>query len=96
MEYRKEKKTYSTVLLFFLITVLLVGYFYLKSAPSHKTTSNNTAELVLHTAPLHPQNVTVEKTYIGYVTPINEVDVLPYISGFIEDIYVEGGQEVSA
>lgn len=96
MEYGEEKKTYGVLLPVLLVVALLIGYFYLKPGPSDKASPENGGELVLHTAPLQSQDVTVEKTYIGYVTPISDVDVIPYISGFLEDIYVEGGQEVAA
>ena len=96
MEYGEEKKTYGVLLPVLLVVALLIGYFYLKPGSSRKVSPENGGELVLHTAPLQPQDVTVEKTYIGYVTPINDVDVIPYISGFLEDVYVEGGQEVAA
>lgn len=42
-----------------------------------------------------PQNKTIQKSYVGYVKPINEVNVISYIPGFIEEVYVTGGQEVS-
>lgn len=36
----------------------------------------------------------VDKNYIGYVTPINEVEVRPYINGFVSEVKVDGGAEV--
>ncbi len=42
-----------------------------------------------------PQNKTIQKSYVGYVKPINEVNVISYIPGFVEEVYVTGGQEVS-
>ena len=92
MEYGEEKKTYGVLLPVLLVVALLIGYFYLKPGSSRKVSPENGGELVLHTAPLQPQDVTVEKTYIGYVTPINDVDVIPYISGFLEDVYVAPGR----
>lgn len=41
-----------------------------------------------------PQNKTIQKTYVGYVKPINEVDIISYIPGFIDEVYVNGGEEV--
>lgn len=41
-----------------------------------------------------PQTKTIQKSYVGYVKPIDEVSVISYIPGFIEEIYVQGGQEV--
>lgn len=40
--------------------------------------------------------MTLDKKYIGYITPINEVAVLPYINGFLEKVTVSGGEEVKA
>lgn len=44
--------------------------------------------------PVVERKVTVEKKYIGYVTPVNDVEVRPYISGFIGEVAVEGGQNL--
>ena len=65
MEYGEEKKTYGVLLPVLLVVALLIGYFYLKPGPSDKASPENGGELVLHTAPLQPQDVTVEKPYIG-------------------------------
>ena len=46
--------------------------------------------------PVIEQNVTVEKQYIGFVKPINDVVLRPYISGFISKVTVQGGQTVKA
>lgn len=46
--------------------------------------------------PIKEEKVSVEKTYVGYVIPVNEVDVYSYISGFIGEILINGGQNVKA
>lgn len=95
MQYKEEKKTYGILIPVVVIIALLLGYYAL--APHHKNTNhlqNKDGELVLNVQPLKVEDVKVEKSYIGYVTPINDVNILPYISGFLEDIMVEGGQEV--
>lgn len=97
MQYKEEKKTYGILLPILVIIALIIGYLYL--APRYDKKMKSTpeeVELTLHVEPLKVQDVGVEKSYIGYVTPINDVNVIPYISGFLEDIYVEGGQEVAA
>ena len=45
---------------------------------------------------IQPQDVTLTHEYIGHVEAIHSVSVYPYISGFIEQVLVEGGAEVSA
>lgn len=96
MQNKEEKKTYSILLPVIVVLALVLGYYALAS--HHKNVQNkavdSAAELTLNVMPLKTQDVKIEKSYIGYVTPINDVNVLPYISGFLEDIFVEGGQEV--
>lgn len=51
-------------------------------------------ELSLNVIPIEPQDVTITSTYVGYVTPIKSVDLVPNVSGYIEDVFVQGGQDV--
>ncbi|MBO7332883.1 MAG: biotin/lipoyl-binding protein, partial [Alphaproteobacteria bacterium] len=41
-----------------------------------------------------PQTATTTRKYIGYVTPINQAAITPFINGYIEHINVSGGQFV--
>ena len=54
----------------------------------------NTHVMQYHGQLLTPQDVTLTTPYIGYITPIHEALIQPYISGFIEKIYVKGGDFV--
>jgi RND family efflux transporter MFP subunit len=40
------------------------------------------------------QKIILKNTYIGTVEPIHEVSLVPFISGFIEKVNVQGGQTV--
>lgn len=51
-------------------------------------------ELSLNVIPIEPQDVTITSTYVGYVTPIKSVNLVPNVSGYIEDVFVQGGQDV--
>ena len=44
---------------------------------------------------VEPQSVTLTRSYIGHVEAIHAVSILPYITGFIEKVFISGGQEVS-
>ncbi len=97
MQQKEEKKTYGVLLSVLAIIALILAYFALRDRPSSENAAavgRDKAELTLNVAPLDIRDMTVEKNYIGYVTPINDVNILPYINGFLEDILVEGGQEV--
>lgn len=97
MQQKEEKKTYGVLLSVLAVIALILAYFALRDRPSSENAAavgRDKAELTLNVAPLDIRDMTVEKNYIGYVTPINDVNILPYINGFLEDILVEGGQEV--
>lgn len=97
MQQKEEKKTYGVLLSVLAVIALILAYFALRDRPSSENAAavgRDKAELTLNVAPLDIRDMTVEKNYIGYVTPINDVNILPYINGFLENILVEGGQEV--
>lgn len=95
MQKPEEKKIYSRLfLIVFILAVALVLYLGTTNSADSKDAPRNDEVMTLNVVPLKPQNAVYTKQYIGYVTPINSVDVLPYISGFLQDVYVVGGQEV--
>ncbi len=95
MQDKQEKKTYWWLLLIIIIAAAAAFYFYHKEADRNKKTKvPSSPDLVLNVMPARAEKITVDNSYIGYVTPINSVAVTPYISGFLEDIMVSGGQEV--
>lgn len=65
-----------------------------KYAISTKNKSDVQDLIEVDVKPIKETSVIVGKKYIGYVTPINDVDVYSYISGFVEEIFVSGGQSV--
>lgn len=80
-----------------VIALILIYYLYEKHAGGlHSQTPENATETTLRVEALKPGDVTLDKKYIGYITPINEVAVLPYINGFLEKVTVSGGEEVKA
>lgn len=90
-----EKRTYANLLLILLVLAIVIAYFYWKpDKTSAKAVAASEQELTLNVMPVVPEDVKVNNNYIGYVTPINSVEIVPYINGFLEDIMVEGGQEV--
>lgn len=51
-------------------------------------------ELSVNVVPLQKQNVVVTSEYVGYVTPIKSVELVPNVAGYIDEVFAEGGQEV--
>lgn len=96
-----EKNTASSIIKIILLCVLLVIVFMLaetslrsggKTADGAKTAE--LPALVLDGVRPEPQKRVIERKYIGYVTPVHSVSVLPFISGFVGDVRVSGGQRV--
>ena len=50
--------------------------------------------LTINVVPLKKQNVDVTNQYVGYITPIKSVELTPNVSGYIDEVWAEGGQEV--
>ncbi len=74
--------------------LLLVFEVCLAPASSLAAPVQKQRELTLNVIPIEPQDVTITSTYVGYVTPIKSVDLVPNVSGYIEDVFVQGGQGV--
>lgn len=81
-----------------LVLAFCLGSVSIRLLDEHKNkTSNNAPKqkiMQYHGQLLESENLTVITPYVGYITPIHEVAVQPYISGFIKKIYVTGGQFV--
>ena len=76
------------------IAVLNVGYwaYHHIHSPISAAYRGEVAEI----AALKPENqsVTVTNRYIGQVEAINQIEIVPYISGYITEIKAQGGQTV--
>lgn len=92
---KPEKRTYTDLLIILVILAAVLAWFFWPSAYRKPTSEDSRPqELALNVMPLAPRDVSLTQSYIGYVTPIHSVDIVPYINGFLEDIMVDGGQRV--
>lgn len=96
MQNEYGKKTYSRLLILFVILAIVLGYLMLSATGAGSKETPKEKVLTLTVVPAAPENVAVSSSYIGYVTPINSVSIVPYITGFLDKINVKGGQEVKA
>lgn len=78
--------------IFAIIAVVLYFYYHKGTPRQIGAKSGELPEITLNVMPARAEKVTVDNSYIGYVTPINSVAVKPYINGFLEDVMVTGGQ----
>lgn len=98
MLQNSEKRIYGRLLIGLLaLAALLLAYFTFPEVPDSQAAASaeaSTKEMTFNVIPLRRQNVDVTSQYIGYITPIKSVDIVPNISGYLQDIWVDGGQEV--
>lgn len=92
---KPEKRTYTDLLIILVILAAVLAWFFWPSAHRKPAPEDSRPlELALNVMTLAPRDVSLTQSYIGYVTPIHSVDIVPYINGFLEDIMVDGGQRV--
>ena len=88
--YFMKKYIFTVFILFFCLGV---GYlFWAKSA--HHSAFIQPNKKPLPTQILGEQNFTYTKSFIGSVQAIQSVDVVPYLSGYLKEVFVNAGQEV--
>lgn len=91
-----KKKDAGRFSVLFFVVLIVAGYFAWQHYKKMPETAEEAVERTVSAAPLIEREAEVEKNYIGYVTPVHDVSVRPYISGFVDEIRVKGGSEVKA
>lgn len=87
----QSRKIYLNAL--YAICLILFGY-YLNNRLSPKTQGYVQTTPSVQVRGLRKQDVSVKKKFIAQVEAINSVDVIPQVSGYIEEIKFENGAEV--
>lgn len=91
-----EKKYGWILWLALIIIAFIAGYYSFKfrNPNSNQTEEKSSESISLAATEIKPQDTLFTQKYIGYVQPIHEANVQPFISGFIEKVLVKGGQYV--
>ena len=91
----KNKYLYKTLLVFLcLITLGLGGYYFYKTFFDKNKNVPITDDITLNAIPIKTEDVLVKKSYVGHVEAIKQVQVIPYISGYLNNVMVNPGQMV--
>ncbi|MBO7097704.1 MAG: efflux RND transporter periplasmic adaptor subunit [Alphaproteobacteria bacterium] len=94
-----QNKFYPLTIIVAVVLTFVAGFLFFKffNISENKTFQNENKQqpLVLTAEPIYPTNTVLTQQYVGYVTPIHEVSVTPYIDGFIEKVYIKGGELVN-
>lgn len=95
MEQKNERKIYFFLLVLLCLISFGLGYYYFKTESSKEIKHFPiTDSITLNVIPIIPQDTVVTYNYVGYVEAINQVDIIPYISGYLQNIAVKPGQFV--
>lgn len=88
---KAKHKFWWILLIVVIIGSIVYTYFHFHKKAPTQARSN---VISVNTLQIEPQTITIKRKYVGFITPINSVDVRPFISGFIEKVKVKGGEDV--
>lgn len=95
----RNKNGRSLYILILLVMCLLsfgLGYFVFNKFQTKELRHIPINDSIsINVIPLKPENINVKNTYVGYVEAINQVQIIPYVSGYIQKIDANKGQYVS-
>ncbi len=95
MENKNERKIYIFLLLVLCLISLGMGYYiYQKEHSGEISPVPVNDSITLNVMPIIAQDVMVATNYVGYVEAINQVQIIPYINGYLKEIPVTAGQNV--
>jgi len=90
------KKQFIYILLGIIIGIVLLwsGFTWIKKTFFNPAALAKTEIIHLKVKPITAQDITINREYIGYVEAIHQVQIVPYISGYLKDILITPGQMV--
>ncbi|MBP3687876.1 MAG: efflux RND transporter periplasmic adaptor subunit [Alphaproteobacteria bacterium] len=95
MEKNNEQRTYILLLIVLCLISFGLGYFIFKhNNPKEISTVPVSEGLTLNATPLKGEDVIVKNSYVGYVEAINQVQIIPYITGYIQNVAIKAGASV--
>lgn len=91
-----EKETLKNWLIVLLSVIILLGGFFLYKQEKHSDIMAVKQQAVnkIEVREFQAQNVLVSQNFIGRVAAVNSVEMMPYLSGYIEEIPADSGQKV--
>ena len=97
MQKNTEILIYRTLIA--IIIIILILFVLLKTdreniTHNQQASDESTSIMQIKAIPIRQEEKVLEYNYIGYVVPINHVEVVSFINGFIEDIPVKDGEKV--
>ncbi len=94
MERANERKIYISLLVVLCLISLLLGYAIRNQSDKEVRHIPIDESITLNAIPLIPQDNVVTSSFVGYAEAIHQVQIIPYISGYLDTIPVKSGQFV--
>ncbi len=95
MNSSKERFIYIFLLIFMCLASFGLGVYVFKSENHLEARPLPQSDsIVLKAKPIIPQDNVVTKNYVGFVEAINQVQIIPYINGYLQNIAINAGQNV--
>ena len=79
-----------------IVALSFIYFFWYRGKPKEGLEHFVSEEPTVVVQRVEAAPLVLTRSYIGTVIPIHSVDILPFISGFVEDVKVNSGQSVSA
>lgn len=91
----KKQFIYVLFITFIIGTALLWnGFKWVRDTFLLQKSLSQNETIHLKVKPIVSQDVTISREYIGYVEAIHQVQIVPYISGYLQDILITPGKMV--
>ena len=98
MEKKGVGRIYALLIVLLIAGAFALGWYFAghgelrkasepKEAPVDSTLAFSAKEII-------NEDTAFEKNYVGFIVPIHEAEIQPYISGYLDQILVQGGENV--
>lgn len=91
---RREKILYTSFLIVLCLVSFGLGYFVFSRTTQQNLEKEAFDAIEIKVKPFKVENVVVKSSYVGHVEAIHQVNITPYISGYLDKILVQPGQYV--
>ena len=96
-KYSKESKTYVLILLAMCLISFGLGYFVFTKFHLREIRHIPIEDsITINVLPLNSENISIKNTYVGHAEAINQVQIIPFVSGYLQKIGVKEGSFVSS
>lgn len=83
------------IILLSLICLTLSCFIYFRLCQTKEIKQKTSQIRKVQALPIKNEDVVIKTSYVGHVQAINQVKIIPYISGYLNEIAVNAGQNVS-